>query len=99
MRIAVIFTNIFKEWLKSEESEGSGWSKDDGSETIGHDSGRNIVQILEKKYVQEPNLLPNSNILTGAVSPKKDPSKYSEDDIAHMRKVVSYCKRHLGEYC
>jgi hypothetical protein len=27
-----------EEWLKSEESTGAGWSKDDGSgETIGHD--------------------------------------------------------------
>jgi len=27
-----------KEWLGSEESTGSGWSKDDGSgETIGHE--------------------------------------------------------------
>lgn len=27
-----------KKWLKEEESEGAGWSKDDGSgETIGHE--------------------------------------------------------------
>ena len=27
-----------EEWLKGEQSEGSGWSKDDGSgETIGHE--------------------------------------------------------------
>lgn len=25
-------------------------------------------------------------------NPKKDPDGYEEDDIAHMRKVVSYCK-------
>jgi hypothetical protein len=54
-------------------------SKDDGSgETIGHDSGRKIVAILEK-------------------NPKKDPSKYEQDDIDHMRKVVAYCKRHLAQ--
>ena len=54
-------------------------SKDDGSgETIGHDSGRKIVAILEK-------------------NPKKDPSKYDQDDIDHMRKVVAYCKRHLAQ--
>merc|ERR1712093_208274 len=34
-------------WLKEEQSTSSGWSKDDGSgETIGHDSGRRIVEIL-----------------------------------------------------
>ncbi|KAF1838303.1 hypothetical protein BDW02DRAFT_585978 [Decorospora gaudefroyi] len=38
-----------QEWLGSEEPAGSGWSKDDGSgETIGHESGRKIVAILEK---------------------------------------------------
>ena len=25
-------------------------------------------------------------------NPSKDPEKYEEDDLAHMRKVVSYCK-------
>ena len=31
-------------------------------------------------------------------NPKKDPKKYDEDDdIPHMRKVVSYCKRHLAQ--
>ena len=25
-------------------------------------------------------------------NPDKDPEKYEADDIAHMRKVVSYCK-------
>ncbi|KAF3032875.1 hypothetical protein E8E12_004285 [Didymella heteroderae] len=68
-----------QDWLGQEESAGAGWSKDDGSgETIGHDSGRKIVAILEK-------------------NPKKDPSKYDQDDIDHMRKVVAYCKRHLAQ--
>jgi hypothetical protein len=30
-------------------------------------------------------------------NPKKDPSKYDEDDISHMRKVVAYNKRHLAQ--
>ncbi|KAK0615917.1 hypothetical protein B0T17DRAFT_539593 [Bombardia bombarda] len=68
-----------EEWLKTEASTDSGWSKDDGSgESVGHESGRNIVEILRK-------------------NPKRDPSKYDEDDIPHMRKVVSYCKRHLAQ--
>ncbi|PQE13024.1 dna-binding protein [Rutstroemia sp. NJR-2017a BBW] len=66
-------------WLKEESSQSSGWSKDDGSgETIGHESGRKIIEILQK-------------------NPNKDPKKYDEDDIAHMRKVVAYCKRHLAQ--
>jgi hypothetical protein len=30
-------------------------------------------------------------------NPKKDPERYEEGDIDHMRKVVSYCKRHLAQ--
>ncbi|KXT07691.1 hypothetical protein AC578_10245 [Pseudocercospora eumusae] len=68
-----------KDWLGSDESIGSGWDKDDGSgETIGHESGRRIIQILEK-------------------NPKKDESKYDQDDIDHMRRVVAYNKRHLAQ--
>lgn len=30
-------------------------------------------------------------------NPSKDPSKYDDDDIPHMRKAVSYNKRHLAQ--
>jgi hypothetical protein len=30
-------------------------------------------------------------------NPEKDPSKYDEEDVDHMRRVVSYCKRHLAQ--
>ncbi|KAI0640215.1 hypothetical protein C8Q77DRAFT_1043734 [Trametes polyzona] len=30
-------------------------------------------------------------------NPDRDPEKYDEEDIAHMRKVVSYAKRHLAQ--
>lgn len=30
-------------------------------------------------------------------NPDRDPAKYDEEDIPHMRKVVSYCKRHLAQ--
>ncbi|PWN90567.1 hypothetical protein FA10DRAFT_267020 [Acaromyces ingoldii] len=65
-----------EKWLKTDSSESSGWG--DGDETVGHESGRKIVDILKR-------------------NPKKDPSKYTEEDIAHMRKVVSYNKRHLAQ--
>ncbi|MCJ1252725.1 hypothetical protein MMC24_000531 [Lignoscripta atroalba] len=68
-----------EEWLKGESSQGAGWSKSDGStETIGHESGRKIIEILQK-------------------NPEKDPDKYDEEDLAHMRRVVAYCKRHLAQ--
>ncbi|OAA40677.1 DNA-binding protein [Metarhizium rileyi] len=66
-------------WLKSSDSEAAGLSKDgENGESIGHDSGRKIVQILKD-------------------NPKKNPDDYTEDQIQHMRKVVSYCKRHLAQ--
>lgn len=30
-------------------------------------------------------------------NPSKDPSKYDQDNIAHMRRVAAYCKRHLAQ--
>ena len=37
-----------EKWLKSPQSGEAGWSKDDGSgETVGHDSGRKITEILK----------------------------------------------------
>lgn len=30
-------------------------------------------------------------------NPNKDPSQYDEDDLAHMRKVAAYNKRHLAQ--
>lgn len=37
-----------KDWLKGDQSEGAGWPKEDGGgESVGHDSGRQIVDILE----------------------------------------------------
>ncbi|WVQ98956.1 hypothetical protein IAU59_006088 [Kwoniella sp. CBS 9459] len=66
-------------FLKTEGSESTGYSKDDGSgESIGHESGRKIVDILKR-------------------NPDKDPSKYTDEDKEHMRRVVSYCKRHLAQ--
>ncbi|KAK8912441.1 hypothetical protein VCV18_012403 [Metarhizium anisopliae] len=69
-----------EKWLKSGDSQAVGWSKEDdgGGESVGHDSGRKIVQILKD-------------------NPQKSPDKYTDDQIEHMRKVVSYCKRHLAQ--
>ena len=59
-----------EEWLETDESKEVG-QKDGGSESKGHESGRKIVEILEK-----------------------DESDYTDDDIEHMRTVVSYVHRH-----
>ena len=71
-----------KSWLQEESSTDAGWTNSSTtgseSETVGHESGRKIVEILEK-------------------NPKKDPEKYDEDDLQHMRRVAAYCKRHLSQ--
>ncbi|KAJ5758974.1 hypothetical protein N7520_006130 [Penicillium odoratum] len=66
-----------RDWLNEEQSMSSGWTNDSG-ETIGHESGQKIVQILEH-------------------NPDGNPSDYSDSEIDHMRRVVSYCKRHLAQ--
>ncbi|WNZ26233.1 DUF3140 domain-containing protein [Leptolyngbya sp. NK1-12] len=60
-------------WLETEASKSVG-QKSDGGESIGHQSGQRIVEILHKRK-----------------------SNYTEEDIAHMRKVVSYVHRHSAQ--
>lgn len=61
-----------EKWLKSSDSNSAGWPKDSGDgESVGHDSGRKIVEILKD-------------------NPQKNPDKYDNDQIEHMRKVVAY---------
>jgi DNA topoisomerase VI subunit B len=62
-----------EEWLQTEESREVG-QKDGGGESRGHESGRRIVEILEK-----------------------DRDDYTEDDVSHMRDVVSYVHRHQAQ--
>lgn len=67
-----------EKWLKSSDSTSSGWTNGDSGETVGHNSGTKIVDILKR-------------------NPDKKKDKYTEEDIKHMRKVVSYNKRHLAQ--
>ena len=61
-------------WLKTDESKSVGQKDDGDDESIGHKSGKHIIDILQKK--------------------KDD---YTDDDISHMRKVVSYVHRHSAQ--
>ncbi|KAI5927887.1 hypothetical protein F4810DRAFT_162003 [Camillea tinctor] len=50
-------------WLKEDSSQSAGWSKDDGSgETIGHESGRKIIQILQKNPKKDPEAYDDDDI-------------------------------------
>ncbi|MFI0235157.1 DUF3140 domain-containing protein [Streptomyces sp. NPDC016845] len=62
-----------KKWLDTDESKSVGQS-DGGGESVGHASGRRIIDLQEKK--------------------KGD---LSDDDVAHMRKVVGYVHRHIKQ--
>ena len=59
-------------WLETDESQAVG--QDDGGESVGHRSGRRIVELQRTR--------------------KDD---LGEDDLAHMRKVTGYVKRHLAQ--
>ena len=38
-----------EKWLKTDESRSNGWKDGDGKDTIGHHSGRRIVEIKHTK--------------------------------------------------
>jgi len=39
-------------WLDPEESKGVGWTREEGEDSIGHKSGRRIVQLERKKVAE-----------------------------------------------
>jgi len=59
-------------WLDTDESQSVG-QKDGDDESIGHKSGKRIVELLHKK------------------------SDYTDDDLSHMKKVISYVHRHTAQ--
>lgn len=58
-----------EEWLKEEQSEGSGWSKDDGSgETVGHErfvSKHYFNLYIKQQYNQYTNHAGNKCLAAG----------------------------------
>ena len=86
-----------EQWLASDESKAVG-QKDRGGESTGHESGRRIVQILQTKKSD------GGGESTGHESGRRivsilhtDKSELTDDDAAHMRKVVGYVKRHTAQ--
>jgi hypothetical protein len=41
-----------EDWLRTPQSQEVGWGKDDGGESVGHESGRRIVAIMREKRVE-----------------------------------------------
>lgn len=60
-------------WLETDESKAVG-QKEGDEESIGHKSGKRIVELLRKKK-----------------------SEYTDDDLSHMKKVISYVHRHKAQ--
>lgn len=60
-------------WLDTEESQLVG-QKNGDDESIGHKSGKQIIEILHKRQAD-----------------------YSDEDLSHMKKVVSYVRRHSAQ--
>ena len=63
-----------EKFLDTDESKEVGQKKGGSVESVGHESGRHIVEIKRKK--------------------KAD---LTDDDYAHMKKVVGYVHRHLKQ--
>ena len=66
-----------EEFLDTAESKDVGFKGNDGKgsgESVGHKSGKRIVEILSSKKAE-----------------------LTDDDYAHMAKVVGYVKRHLAQ--
>ncbi|WP_347091900.1 DUF3140 domain-containing protein [Sphingomonas parapaucimobilis] len=63
-----------EKFLDTDESKEVGQKKGGSGESVGHESGRHIVEIKRKK--------------------KAD---LTDDDYAHMKKVVGYVQRHLKQ--
>jgi hypothetical protein len=58
-------------WLETDESKAVG-QKDGEEESIGHKSGKHIIQLLQQ-------------------------DNYTDDDLSHMKKVISYVHRHTAQ--
>lgn len=80
----------FNEYVNMTASELEKWLESDESSEAGWrkdgGDGKSVGQDSGEKIIE----ILKSN-------PKKDPEKYSEDQIQHMRKVAAYCKRHLAQ--
>ncbi|CAI7602214.1 unnamed protein product [Penicillium pancosmium] len=80
-----------RHWLEEPDSQSSGWASDSG-ETIGHERR---VQFTGENLDRQGRGRKIVNILER--NPEGQPGRYTDAEIDHMRRVVSYCKRHLAQ--
>ncbi|OQD85124.1 hypothetical protein PENANT_c011G02635 [Penicillium antarcticum] len=75
------------DWLGEKASQTAGWHgpQRESGETVGHQSGRMIMQILEgARHHDYDRSMDNGGV-------------YTNEELQHMRRVVSYCRRHLAQ--
>ncbi|KAJ5170021.1 uncharacterized protein N7500_002804 [Penicillium coprophilum] len=77
--------NELRNWLEQEQSQTSGW--------VGNSGRLSVMKDLRAKASGSGRRI--VRILEH--NPAANPSEYSDQDIDHMRRVVSYCKRHLAQ--
>lgn len=63
-----------KAWLATEESTSTGWHGENGDDEAESPGHHSGTRIVE---ILEKN-------------PSRDPKKYDEEDLKHMRKVAGY---------
>ncbi|ROW12049.1 hypothetical protein VMCG_00835 [Cytospora schulzeri] len=80
----------FNEYVNVTASELDKWLKSDDSSKAGwHKDGGDGESVGQESGHKIVEILKSN--------PDKDPEKYTDDQIQHMRKVASYCKRHLAQ--
>jgi hypothetical protein len=72
--VVTMSASALKKWLDTPESKQVGQKEDGETESTGHQSGKKILQLLDKKQAD-----------------------FTPDDYAHMRKVISYVRRHSAQ--
>lgn len=84
-----------QDWLKQEQSQESGWQGESG-ETIGHERCVHM-QLYLNYHANEYQISGRKIVDILSHNPTKNKSKYRDEDIEHMRRVVAYNKRHLAQ--
>lgn len=78
----------FNEIVNMTVDELKSWIENEGSKSAGWTGDSNGGETVGHDSATKIIKILESN-------PFKDESKYGEDDIQHMHKVVAYCRRHL----
>lgn len=64
-----------RRWLATDRSREVGYRRPGQAESVGHASGRRIVELLGKRRDEF----------------------HAPDEVAHMRKVIGYIRRHTAQ--